>query len=67
MELSEVDSTEYENDLIIEELSFFKNNEIVKHISVDCGVPNAYDYIKLREESILDDLKKINEKLKELK
>lgn len=65
LELSEVDSTEYENDLILEELSFFKNNEIVKQISVDCRAPNAY--IKLREESILDDLKKINEKLKELK
>ena len=67
LELSEVDSTEYENDLIIEEFSFFKNNEIVKQISADCGAPNAYKYIKFREESILDNLKKINEKLKELK
>ena len=57
--LSEEDSIEYEEDYIVEEFSFFENDNIVKQISADCGAPNSVDYVKRCEQEITTKLNEI--------
>jgi hypothetical protein len=50
------DSTEYGEPEDFEELSIFKDSEIIYQLSPDCGAPNSLEYVRQTQEGILEDL-----------